>query len=308
LNAYFSYKISMTDTLLAILNEMLTARLDAKSADFVHAAQVEIHVGVAQVRFSALIALASRYTPRQPLAPSPTELARAEAAIPGWNPSSWSLLECMRISLILSRTDLLAESFASELELWFRYADEGEQCAYYRALPLLPEPQRFVWRAAEGCRTNMRSVFMATACDSPFPFNCFDTLVWNQMVVKALFTETPLVRIYGLDKRLTVELALMVLDYMDERTSAGRGIPLDAWLCLGRYDDPRVDQFIQRALNATEITTRVAGIFALARAGKWEQLQALAAQNTNASLANVFQQTLAGCTDQAAFQAFMDAV
>lgn len=298
----------MTNTLLTILNAMLTARLDAKSVDFVHAAQAEIYAGAEQVRFSALIALASRYTPRQPLAPSPTELARAEAAIPGWNPSAWSLLECVRISLILARTDLAAESFAGELELWFRYADEGEQCAYYRALPLLPEPQRFVWRAAEGCRTNMRSVFVATACDSPFPFNCFDTLVWNQMVVKALFTETPLVRIYGLDKRLTAELALMVLDYMDERTSAGRSIPLDAWLCLGRYDDPRVDQFIQRALSATEISTRAAGIFALARAGKQEQLQTLAAQNTDASLADAFQQVLAGRSDQVAFHAFVEAV
>lgn len=298
----------MTNTPLAILHEMLAARLDAKSTDFVQTAQIEIRAGVAPVRFSTLVALASRYTPRQALSPTSAEIARAETSIAGWNLLAWSLLETVRIALLLSRPDLHAESFATDFDLLFRYADEGEQCAYYRALSLLPEPHRFVWRAAEGCRTNMRSIFMATACDSPFPSLYFDELVWNQMVVKALFTETPLVRVYGLDKRLSTELAVMVLDYMDERISAGRAIPVDTWLCLGGYQDARVDHSIAQALMSDERATRAGAIFALARAGRLDHLQKLYAQNTDKSLAAAFQQALAGRVDQAAINSFMSTI
>ncbi len=225
----------MISSILSFIQQLLAARLDSKAADFVRNAQQEIQANIVDKRFTVLISLASRYIPRSTLSPSDADLALAEQLLPGWSPASWSLLEAVRVSFILANKDVAAADFAERFSQWFTYADEGEQCAYYRAIPLLPEPQRFVWRAAEGCRTNMRSIFMSVACDSPFPVKHFDEVAWNQLVVKALFTETPLWRVYGLDNRLSDTLAVMVLDYMDERRSAGRSIPIDAWLCLGNY-------------------------------------------------------------------------
>lgn len=225
----------MSSSRLSIINGFLVARLDSQVQAFVSKAQREIQGGVTESRFGALVSLASRYTPRQPLEPSPDELDLAACELPGWNPQAWSLLETVRVSLVLARPDLLASDFPATFNHWFSHADEGETCAYYRALPLLPEPQRFVWRAAEGCRTNMRSVFMAVACDSPYPYQCFDQLAWNQMLLKAIFTETPLARVYGVNQRLNKDLAQMALDYIDERRSAGRSVPADAWLCVAEF-------------------------------------------------------------------------
>lgn len=231
----------MTATLFSLIQQLLAARLDARAAEFMHNTQTEIQAGLADARFTALISLASRYIPRRALSPSDVELTLAEQLLPGWSPRDWTLLETARVCLILARTDLASADFGTRFSGWFNYADEGELCAYYRAIPLLPGPERFTWRAAEGCRTNMRSIFMSVACDSPYPVQYFDDVAWNQLVVKALFTETPLARVYGLDKRLSPNLAVMVLDYMDERRSAGRSIPPDVWLCLGDYRDARVD-------------------------------------------------------------------
>jgi hypothetical protein len=214
---------------------------------------------------------------------------------------NWNLLEAARVSLILARTDLLDSKFPEICNKWFSYADEGELCAYYRAIPLLPEPQRLVWRAAEGCRTNMKTVFTAVACDSPFPQAHFNDVAWNQLIVKALFTEVPLTRIYGIDSRLSQELTHMVLDYMDERTSAGRSIPVDAWLCIGTTTDKRFDKAVRTALQSSSLKQQAAAIVALGRAQRETDLQELISIKTDPSIKNVAQQVLNGKTTQTDF-------
>lgn len=292
---------AMSNSILSLVNDFLTLRLDAKTMDFVRATQREVSAGVPDARFTALISLSSRHIPRQLLAPSDAERASANRALTGWDPQEWSLLEAVRVSLVLSHPDISKPDFSERFSKWFTYADEGELCAFYRAIAFLPNPQGFVWRAAEGCRTNMKSVFMAVTCDSPFPSQYFDDIAWNQLVVKALFTETPLHRVYGLDSRLSTTLAHMVLDYMDERSSAGRDIPLDAWLCLGLYSDERVDNAIQVALTSPTLKTRGAAILALGRAKCNDRLQQLLKNNTDSRLNAVIQQALDGRVDQYAF-------
>ena len=295
----------MQQSIFTLLNGFLSSRLNAKAAVFVNNAQNEIHSLVPDARFTALISLASRYIPRQLLAPSLTESACAQTLLPGWSLQSWSLLETVRVSLILSRSDLLQSDFAERYNQWFAYADEGELCAYYRAIAALPDPQRFAWRAAEGCRTNMKTVFLAVACDSPYPQQYFDDVAWNQLVVKALFIETPLARICGLDQRLSTTLALTVLDYMDECNSAGRAIPVDAWLCLGSCADIRFDCAIDRALKSATHSQRIAAVVALGRAQRVETLQKLLDNITDSRLTAIVRQVLNGRVTQTDFQEFV---
>ncbi|WP_049629472.1 EboA domain-containing protein [Cellvibrio sp. pealriver] len=223
----------MISPYLAFLNSMLAGRVNATAQEFIQRTQDQIATGVTDDRFTQLVALASRHVPRQMLNPTSAELEQAAALISGWSPKAWSLLDTVRVSFILARADLAEPAFAQRFNQWFRFADEGESCAYYRALCLLPEPQQHIWRAAEGCRTNMRSVFAAVACDSPYPFLYFDDLAWNQMLLKALFIGEPLQHIYGFNLRTTAELITMVNDYVDERCSAGRDIPADVRLLIG---------------------------------------------------------------------------
>lgn len=291
----------MTQTIFSFLNNILAERLNAKSYDFILKTQSEIKNQVADVRFTAFISLTSRFVSKQPLTLSVSESVKAGNFMAGWNIENWNLLEVARVSLILARTDLHNPTFADSFNKWFSYADEGELCAYYRAIPVLPEPQRLLWRAAEGCRTNMKTVFMAVACDSPFPQAHFDHVAWNQLVVKALFTETPLARVYGVDNRLSSELTHIVLDYMDERTSAGRDTPVDAWLCIGTTTDNRFDKAVNVALQTSSLKQQAAAIIALGRAQREQELPKILASNINSSIKNIAQQVLNGKTTQSDF-------
>ena len=104
-------------------------------------------------------------------------------------------------------------------------AEVGELVALYRALPVLPFPEALADRAADGLRTNARSVFEAIAHDNPFPRDRFTDARWNQMVLKALFIGSPLAPILGLRERMNDELRVMLRDYASEREAAGREVP-----------------------------------------------------------------------------------
>jgi hypothetical protein len=200
--------------------------------------EVARELGVARdeshARFATLVSLASRHVPRATLDPTETERAQAYDVVEGWNPERWSVLDAARAVLVLSRRDAAEPGVVAALEECFRHADVGELVALHRTLALLPDPRRFAWRAGEGCRSSMRVVFEAAACDTPLPFTVFDDVAWRQLVIKALFVEAPLWRVYGLDQRLDAELARMALDLADERRSAGRAVYPELWLCRGR--------------------------------------------------------------------------
>lgn len=222
-------------TLSQLLEEMLASRLAPAARTWLGAACAEIGrdgSALSDERFGALLSIASRHARGTPLAPTDAERRRAEAALEGLEIERWTLLEALRVRLILARGDLARPSAVRALEAAFQFADEGELCALYRSLALLPDAARFAARAAEGCRSNMRSVFEAIACDNPFPLRWFDDLAFNQCVIKAIFIGAPVARIFGLERRRTPELARMALDLAAERRSAGRPVPDDLWLAL----------------------------------------------------------------------------
>lgn len=260
------------------LRKVLDARLGPSVGRWFKASLGEIADGPTDARFCELFSLASRHAKRVPLAPAAAEVEGARRVLAGWNPERWDLLETTRVALILARTDLASDEGALGIAEAFRYADEGEQCALQRSLALLPGPERFVWRAGEGCRSNLRSVFEAAALDTPYPFAHFDELAWCQCVIKCLFVGAPLWRLWGLDQRLSPELARMALDLADERRSAGRPVPHELWLCLGVYGAARGLDALERELDPgnPNLTGRCAAALAFARAGDTGRLALLA--------------------------------
>ena len=78
-----------------------------------------------------------------------------------------------------------------------------------RALPLLPDAGRFLAIALDACRTSTQPIFEAVACENPYPGAHFPADAFNQMVLKAVFTEVALVRILGLERRITPDLVRM---------------------------------------------------------------------------------------------------
>jgi hypothetical protein len=216
-----------------------------------------------------LLALASRHARAGvPLAPAPHDVPPLSTHAVSWDPTRWGLLDSLRIDLLLAWPDQCDDAFLVAFEHCFQYADLGESCALYRALPLLPHGERFIWRAGEGCRSNVRALFEAVACDSPYPARHFDPTAWQQLVIKAVFVDAPLWRVQGLDARLSPELARMALDLADERRSAGRSVPPQLWCCLGPYAGERGLRSLRDELTQGDPVQQRGALVALARAGE----------------------------------------
>jgi hypothetical protein len=139
---------------------------------------------------------------------------------------SWGGDEVARAALLLRAYPRIVPE-----ELW-RYGDNRERQAVLKALPLLPEPERFVALSIEACRTNVLTVFEAIACENPYPARHFPELHFNQMVLKAAFSGIALARVVGLHQRRNEELARMASDFAAERRAAGRLVPADLGLIL----------------------------------------------------------------------------
>ena len=154
-------------------------------------------------------------------------------------PDGWALDDLGRVALLRAALVHLPESahraFVDEL---FRRGDNRERQAVLRALPGLPDPERFAAIAVEACRTNVRPVFEAIACHNPYPRRHFTDHHFAHLVLKALFTGVPLATIDGLETRRTPDLVRMVGDYARERRAAGRPVPPDCALVLGKDHMP----------------------------------------------------------------------
>ena len=284
------------------LNGLLASRSSASALEWLERSCAEIEQDPSAARFCTLFSLASRHATKALLAPTPAELSQAERLLAGWSPERWSELEALRCVLLLSHPELAGEGGAPLMEEAFRYADVGESCALYRSLALLPEPERFRWRAGEGARSNMRAIFEAACCDTPYPSRWFDDIAWNQAVIKAIFVEAPLWRVFGLDGRLSPELARMALDLAEERRSAGRRVNPQLWICLGEHAGARGIESVERELAGDHQAGRAAAAIALVRAGQADRVRSLVAVETDPVVQAAMQSALGGRTDQRAFR------
>ena len=207
------------------------------------------------------LGLAPRKLGKDDLALQPADLEQADAARPGWDPSGLSVDQAARIAILL-KAGGEGETFRDRFVQLCRTADMAEQMAFYRGLPLYPDPELLVHQAGEAARTNMRSVFEALVHYNPFPSEQFDDNRWNHLVLKALFIGSHLHPIQGLDRRANAELARILRDYAHERWAAGRQVTPELWRCVVASGDALDD--LQRALNGEDKLERQGAALALA--------------------------------------------
>lgn len=208
--------------------------------------------------------LTARRTGKQDLSLSAQDLQLAAKVRPRWRPRSWRVDEAARLYLLLASMGD-AERFVHQLEQLYATADVAELMTLYRGLPLYPEPERYRLRAAEGIRTNMKTVFEAVAHDNAYPAEQLPETGWNQMVLKALFVGTTLDPIVGLDERANPELARMLCDYAHERWSAGRPVSPELWRCVGPFATGPLLDDLQRVLEQGTRPEQTAAMLALER-------------------------------------------
>ncbi len=204
-----------------------------------------------------------RKTGKADLALSPEELKLADTTRPGWNPSTWTVDQAARTLLVLSLPTMDSAKFLGILDNLFASADVGELVGLYQALPVLPHPTAFAWRAREGIRTSMSAVFCAVAHRNPFPAEQLDENAFNQMVLKCLFIGVPLAPVSGLDRRANPALARMLVDYAKERWAAKRPVSPELWRPVGPFADEAGFLALERVLTTGSEREREAAALAL---------------------------------------------
>lgn len=233
-----------------LLGRWLRPRLDADARAWLDRSEELLAGGAGERDVYLAISLVSRRLGRADLELDERALAEAEESRAGWDPRGLSTDQAGRLLLVLAMADGDQSAFHQRLEVLCNTADVAELIAFYRGLPLYPDPDALAARAAEGVRSNVTPVFEAVAHRNPYPAERFDERAWNHMVLKALFVESALDPIVGLDDRANPALARMLRDYAHERWAAGRTISPELWRCVAPHADDDALADLERALAA----------------------------------------------------------
>lgn len=208
------------------------------------------------------LGLVPRKLGKDDLALLPADIEQANEARAGWDPSGLSVDQAARIAILL-KAGGEGEAFRDRFVQLCRTADMAEQVAFYRGLPLYPNPELLQHQAGEAARTNMRSVFEALAHKNPYPFEQFDDNRWNHMVLKALFIGSRLHPIQGLGQRANAELARILRDYAHERWAAGREVTPELWRSVQASGSDALGD-LERALHGEDKLERQGAALTLA--------------------------------------------
>lgn len=243
----------------------LERQLPDEAAAWLAGQRQRLAAGASEREFNLAISLAPRRVGKADLALGEPDLRAADRARPGWDPRGWSVDQASRLVLLLAGGGTGAV-FAGRLKSLLATADLSETIAFLRGLPLYPDPELHLARARDGARSGMRPIFEAVAHANPYPAERFDEAAWNQLVLKALFIETTLAPIQGLDRRANPTLMRMLCNYAHERWSAGRPVSPELWRCVGPYADASAREDLARVLRTGNPAEREAARAALAQA------------------------------------------
>lgn len=137
----------------------------------------------------------------------------------------------------------------STIDRLFLSAEVNEAVALYSALPFFAHPEIWVKRCAEGIRSNIGSVLEAIMENNPYPAANLDEAAWNQLVLKAFFTEKNIKNIVGLDERANLQLALTLVDYAKERWAAGREVNPQLWRLVAKFINAGIFEDLKTGLQ-----------------------------------------------------------
>lgn len=182
------------------------------------------------IDFNATFAAVPRRTGKNLLFISNAQKEQLSTFRPGFQIENWSADRLTRVWLLLHLDAADQEKYYSSIENLFLAAEMNELVALYSSLPLLAYPEMWIKRCAEGNRSNIGDVLAAIMYNNPYPSENLPQPAWNQLVLKAFFTDKQIDRITGLQERANKELANTLTDYARERQSAGRTIDPALWL------------------------------------------------------------------------------
>ena len=155
---------------------------------------------------------------------SQTELNEIMDLLPGFSIEGWTIDRLCRVWLLMQIPDQDKEQYLKKINGLFAAAEMNEQIALYSALPFYTYPEEWIAKTEEGIRSNIGTVLEAIMYYNPYPAYYLSENAWNQLVLKAFFTEKNVNYIVGLHKRSNERLTETLNDYVEERTAAHRTV------------------------------------------------------------------------------------
>ena len=258
----------------AFLKNIIEEQVNEQELDWVNRQEDKLRNNFQLRSFYLAFSSTTRFIRKNNLHLSEERLTEADIIRNGFQPQYWSLLQCARVYLLLMLPQEDADSYEANITRLHETADIDEQVALYSALPLLPFPEKMTKRAAEGIRTNITDVFDAIALNNPYPADFLSPQAWNQMVLKAVFMQRPLYRIYGADERANPELAAMLIDFAHERWAANREVWPELWRFVAPFLENGYFPDIERTVGGKPLEMK-AGLLACASSSHPEAQQLL---------------------------------
>ncbi|MBB4080664.1 hypothetical protein GGR28_003299 [Lewinella aquimaris] len=228
------------------LHHILQKHLPAESFQWLESKLSTLNQDFKPRSFYLAFGACPRFVGKDEMTFSESALSGLNVAYPNFSATDWTTDQLARILLM---TSLPTETNNKVLDNLFATADYRELIALYKGLYFLKNAADFVPRTREGLRTNMVGVFDAIALENPYPARYLSEDAWNHMVLKAMFMDRPMYRIYRIEERKNAKLADIFLDYAEERRSAHRPVSPELW----RF----IDGFLSsRARAALELTAK----------------------------------------------------
>ncbi|MDT0651111.1 EboA domain-containing protein [Autumnicola edwardsiae] len=248
----------------AFLKTIITGQANEKELEWLDEQEDKLRNNFQLSSFYIAFSSTSRFIRKESLIFSEEQLIEADRIRNGFQPQYLSLLQSVRIYLLLMLPHKDTQKYTSNLQRLHETADMDEQVTLYCALPLFPYPEELSKSAAEGIRTNITDVFDAIALNNPYPADYLNQQAWNQMILKAVFMQRPLYRIYRAEERANPELAEMLIDFAHERWAANRKVLPGLWRFVGPFLNQTYFTDLEKVIKGNDDLEKDAGLLACA--------------------------------------------
>lgn len=220
-----------------MLQEIIYKKLKQEEVDWLHKNTQLILDDETGNKFVLTYSLIFRFISNDEISWEAEELAYLEEIYPYFDKNLWNKHSLCRVLIM---TQLSLSNNKAILQKLLESATFKEQVDLYKSLFFLDNAKDLVYLIEDGIRTNATDVLEAIALNNPFGAKFLTDDAWNQLVLKAIFTERPLYKIYGLNDRKNEKLALILNDFIHERWSANRTISPEVWQLIEGFPHPTI--------------------------------------------------------------------
>jgi len=165
-----------------------------------------------------------RLAGKQPIVLHTEDKTKIAQLLPGFSLKEWTADRLSRVWLLMQLSDECKDTYIKKISGLFIGSEMNEQIALYSALPFLSYADEWVSRCEDGIRSNIGTVLEAIMYHNPYPAHFLSEGAWNQLVLKAFFTDKDVYCIVGLNERSNHALADTLSDYVEERLAAHRTV------------------------------------------------------------------------------------